>query len=216
MTEPPVHLLKGDDDVLREQAVVALVDRLVGDGDRSLLVEELAGPDYEIGAAVDAAQTPPFLTDHRVVVVRHLNRVAKADGLSSIIDYLADPLPSTRLVLVWEKTPDGRGASMRSVPAALTKAVQAAGGEVLDTSAPRGKGFGDWVDQHLADAGLRLDIGASTGGPSGTSSSGSATTPAHSSVSSPASRACSARAPRSAARTSHRSSARPAACRRGS
>lgn len=157
MTEPLVYLVKGDDDVLREQAVVELVDHLVGDGDRSLLVEELTGADYEIGAAVDAAQTPPFLTDHRVVVVRQLNRVAKADGLSSIVDYLADPLPSTRLVLVWEKTPDGRGASMRSLPSALNKAVQAAGGEVIDISAPRGRGFGDWVGQHLADAGVRLD-----------------------------------------------------------
>ena len=157
MTDVPVYLVRGDDDVLREQAVVELVDRLVGDGDRSLLVEELAGPDYEIGVAVDAAQTPPFLTDHRVVVVRHLNRVAKPDGLAALVDYLADPLPSTRLVLVWEKTPDGRGSSMRSLPAALNKAVQGAGGEVVDSSAPRGKAFGDWVGQHLGDAGLRLD-----------------------------------------------------------
>ncbi|MCU1453389.1 MAG: holA [Acidimicrobiales bacterium] len=154
----PVHLVKGSDDVLRSEAVSRLIEELVAGGDRSLLVDEFAGSDYDLGAAVDAAQTPPFLTDHRVVVARHLGRFPKGDDLAAVIDYLADPLPSTRLVLVWERSPDaGAGAKMPAVPPKLTKAVTAAGGEIVTADAPGGKGQAAWVGEHLAAADLHLD-----------------------------------------------------------
>ncbi|HEY4378478.1 MAG TPA: DNA polymerase III subunit delta [Acidimicrobiales bacterium] len=152
-----VHLVKGSDDVLRSDAVARLVDELVGDGDRSLLVDEFSGPDYDIGAALDAAQTPPFLTERRIVVVRHLNRVSKADELSGVIDYLDDPLDSTTLVLVWERSPDPNGPWQRAIPAKLNKAVTAAGGEIVTTDAPGGKGQGSWVADQLSAAGLKVD-----------------------------------------------------------
>ena len=65
---PPVHLVRGDDPSLVRDAVSRLVDELVGDGDRTLMVDEHAGDEYEIAALADAAQTPPFLTERRVVV----------------------------------------------------------------------------------------------------------------------------------------------------
>ena len=53
-----LHLLRGDDEVLLGEATTDLVHRLVGDGDRSLVVTELDGDDYAVTAVVDAAQTP--------------------------------------------------------------------------------------------------------------------------------------------------------------
>ena len=159
----PVHLVKGGDDVLRSGAATRLVDELVGSGDRSLLVDEFAGADYDLGAAVDAAQTPPFLTDRRVVVIRHLGRFPKGEDLASLIDYLADPLPSTSLVLVWDRAPDaGGGGKMPAVPPKLSKAVTAAGGEIVSSDAPGGKGQAGWVGQQLTEADLHLD-GAAQG-----------------------------------------------------
>ena len=46
----------------------------MGDDDRSLLVDEFDGEDYELRLVVDAAQTPPFLTDRRIVVARDIGR----------------------------------------------------------------------------------------------------------------------------------------------
>jgi DNA polymerase-3 subunit delta len=57
------HLLTGDDESILRAAVVALVDELVGDGDRSMTVDEFDGDEYELRAVVDAAQTPPFLSE---------------------------------------------------------------------------------------------------------------------------------------------------------
>ncbi len=47
----PVHLLKGSDDVLRGEALSRLLDQLVGDGDRSLLVDEFDLDQVKLGAA---------------------------------------------------------------------------------------------------------------------------------------------------------------------
>ncbi|MEM9040294.1 MAG: hypothetical protein AAGD33_10410, partial [Actinomycetota bacterium] len=75
-----IHLLTGDDESLLRTAVQELVTQLVGDGDRSMIVDEFEGDEYEMRFVVDAAQTPPFLTDKRVVVARDVSRF-NADDL---------------------------------------------------------------------------------------------------------------------------------------
>lgn len=152
---PPVTLLKGDDTVVLREAVRHLVDELVGTEDRSLVVEEL-----EVGASaadddardplvtlVDAAQTPPFLTEHRVVLGRVTEKRERNELVQPLVDYLADPLPSTRLVLEWQ---GGR------IPKALSDAITQAGGRVTDTSP--GRKVAEWVQEHLGEAGLKVDI----------------------------------------------------------
>ena len=147
---PPVHLVRGGDPSLVRDAVRALVDELVGDGDRALMVDEYSGEGYEVGALADAAQTPPFLTDRRVVVGRDLHQF-KADEVAPLVAYLADPLPTTSLVLVWES-----GA----VPKALLDAVKKTGAQVNADPGPRPKDVRDWLAERVAESGLHLDRGA--------------------------------------------------------
>lgn len=147
-----VHLLTGDDESLLLSAVTELVHRLVGDGDRSLMVDEFDGDEFTAGAVADAAQTPAFLTDRRVVVARGVGRFS-ADDVTPLVAYLADPLPSTDLVLV---------AGGGRMPKALTDAIKAAGGVVVETSPPtRGKERQEWFDEQVRAAGVRLDGPAS-------------------------------------------------------
>ena len=165
----PVHVLKGGDEVVLGEAVTSLVKALVGDGDRSLMVEELTvdnhvGADdrgYDIAPLVDAAQTPPFLTERRVVVARHAGVFSTKDAVAPLVSYLADPLPSTSLVLVWERDPrPQRQAKVSNVPKSLIDAVTGAGGVVVDTSPGTGKAQTAWIDEHLADASIRFDPAA--------------------------------------------------------
>jgi DNA polymerase-3 subunit delta len=155
----PVHLVKGGDDVLRGEALTKLVDTLVGPDDRTLLVDEFDMDLVDLGAAVDAAQTPPFLTDRRIVVVRRLGKFSKGDEITGLLGYLDDPLPSTTVVLVWERSNEPSARSPR-IPPTLTKAVTAAGGEIIDTDAPSGRGLGAWVSEQLQAAGLEVDARA--------------------------------------------------------
>jgi DNA polymerase-3 subunit delta len=159
----PIHLVKGDDAVLIGDAVGDLIGGLVRDGDRSLMIEELDATSYEddrgnhsIGPLVDAAQTPPFLTERRVVVGRQASVFSTADSVAPLVSYLADPLPSTSLVLVWEKGPKP-GARMPTVPKKLTDAIKAAGGVVHDTKPGTGKQRSAWLDEQLAASPVKLD-----------------------------------------------------------
>ena len=152
--DAPVHLVKGDDDVLLRDTARRIVHELTGDLDAGLAVEEVGrerfapsdASDTSIVPLVDAAQTPPFLTDRRVVVGRDIEMFTKAAQVGPLVDYLGDPLPTTSLVLVWS---GGR------IPKPLTDAIKQAKGVVVDTSP--GRKLAGWIDEQVAASGLRLD-----------------------------------------------------------
>ena len=142
------YLITGDDESLLLTAIGDLVKQLVGDGDRSLMVDDFDGDDYEVRSVVDAAQTSPFLTDKRVVVARGVGRF-NADDVSSLVAYLADPLPTSELVLV---AGGGRMAK------ALTDALKAAKATTVATAPPsRARERSGWFDEQITAAGLKLD-----------------------------------------------------------
>ncbi|MGO8869945.1 MAG: DNA polymerase III subunit delta [Acidimicrobiales bacterium] len=144
----PVYLVKGSDPSLVAQAAHGLVERLVGTGDPSLIVEEFGGPgvdQLDVGAVIDACTTPPFLVERRVVVVRDAGHLASADA-KRLVEYLKDPLATSSLVLV------GGGGT---VPAALSKAA-AAVGEVVDTTVGIGRARTQWLADHLKGGPVRL------------------------------------------------------------
>ena len=139
------HLLSGNDESILRSAVHELVDELVGTGDRAMMVDEFDGDEYELRLVVDAAQTPSFLTDKRVIVARDVGRFS-AD-LAPLLAYLADPLESSDLVLV---------VNGGAVPKKLGDAVKAVG-TVVNTSPPsRPKDRQEWISEHIAAAGLRI------------------------------------------------------------
>lgn len=146
-----IHLLTGDDESILRAKAHDLVAHLVGDGDRSLMVDEFDGDEYEMRSVVDAAQTMPFLTDQRVVVARQIGRFT-SDELTPLIHYLTDPLETTQLVLV---------AGGGRLPKKLTDAIVAAGGHVVDTDPPRkATDRTAWIRSEAELHGVRLDGGA--------------------------------------------------------
>jgi DNA polymerase-3 subunit delta len=148
-----VHLVTAGDNAdvrLVADKVRALVHQCLGDGDRSLMLEEFDGDDYTLAAVVDAAQTLPFLTDRRVVVARGVGRFAgeeSAGDVATLVAYLRSPSDTTDLVLV------GGGGR---IPKAITDAVKAVG-TVHTVSGPRSTGDKQaFVNEALEAAGLTL------------------------------------------------------------
>jgi DNA polymerase III subunit delta len=143
-----VHLLTGDDESILRSKAHDLVHQLVGDGDRTLMVDEFDGDEYEVRQVADAAQTMPFLADRRVVVARNVGRFS-AEELIALLDYLDNPLETTDLVLV-----AGGGRLAKK----LTDAVKAAGGTSTSTTPPnRAKDRQAWVRAEAEAHGIRLD-----------------------------------------------------------
>jgi DNA polymerase-3 subunit delta len=96
-----------------------------------------------------------------VVVGRNASMFTTKDSVAPLVAYLADPLPSTALVLVWEKdTRTGKQGRLGTVPRSLVDAVASAGGVVVDTAPGTGKGRANWIDDQLRASSLVLDNAA--------------------------------------------------------
>lgn len=157
-----VELISGGDPAVLSRLVGDAAARLTGGADATLVVTELGEGDYlsddgsaSVVAVVEAALTPPMLGDHRVIVARQLGVVSELETLAPLIDYLCEPLATTRLLLVWE-----RGATqsqLRQVPAALTRAVAAAGGICRRAEIPRARAARTWLLEQVDGAQVRLD-----------------------------------------------------------
>jgi DNA polymerase-3 subunit delta len=147
------YLVRGDDPALRAEAARALIKELVGDGDAGLMVEEHE-PDGEApdtSPIADAASTPPFLTDRRIVVGRDIGAYS-SEALVPLLRYLEDPLPSTSVVLV---TGDKGRLSDK-----VTKAVKAVG-HVVDAGVPRqARQRSTWLAEHVRSGPVRLEPAA--------------------------------------------------------
>jgi DNA polymerase-3 subunit delta len=103
-----------------------------------------------VAAIVDACLTPPFLADRRVVVVREVGRF-RTEELEPLLQWLADPLPTTALIL----TAGGGQVSPR-----LVNAVKKVG-HVVDASVPTGaKGRTSWLVSRLREGPVTLDAAA--------------------------------------------------------
>jgi DNA polymerase-3 subunit delta len=153
MTAPlPVYLVRGDDPSLRSEAVRTLVHELVGEGDASLVVEEHEpNDDGDTAAIADAAQTPPFLTDRRVVVARDVSSYS-SDALEPVLRYLEDPLDTTSLVLV--ASDKGRLSTK------LLNAVKKVG-HIVESGVPANKKGRDvWLAEALRSGPVKLEPGA--------------------------------------------------------
>lgn len=143
-----IYLVKGADPVLRDRELARLVDELVGDDDRSLVVEEftvparrgagdgddgpvedVAGAGPVVTAVVNAAQSPPFMTAKRVVVVRDYEALP-ADAVEPVVGVLGDLLDTTDVVFV----AGAGGRVVKSLTDALKRATVRGGaaGKPLD------------------------------------------------------------------------------------
>lgn len=125
-----------------------LIDELVEDRDPAMTVQDL-GDDGDMASMLDACQTPAFLTDRRVIVVRSAGRF-RADEVEPLITYLAQPMHTTSLVLV-----GGGGA----LPTRLVKAVKEHG-HIVDVAAPSGRARHSWLSERVGNGPVSLSRAA--------------------------------------------------------
>jgi DNA polymerase-3 subunit delta len=145
-------LVQGNDATLVSEAIGGLLDELVGPADRSLVVEDFGGgDDVDLSAVADACQTPPFLADRRVVVVRDIG-ARTTDEVAPLLAYLEAPLDTTALVL-------GGGGGV--VAPKLVAAVKARG-HVVATTVSGAREASAWIRDRLHNSPLRLDGAAAT------------------------------------------------------
>src|SRR5438094_1773490 len=97
----PVYLLHGDEDVLKDEAIRALVDATVGSS-RDFNLDVRFAPDLTPESFHALVNTPPMLVERRAVVIRGVEHLGKRKTKlrDEVVRYLASPNPTTLLVLI--------------------------------------------------------------------------------------------------------------------
>src|SRR6266566_6510096 len=100
-TPDPVYYFHGDEDVLKDEAVRALVELVVDPSARDFNLDRRSAADLDPGAFHSLVNKPPMLAPRRVVVLRGLEDLKKTSkARQEVLRYLAAPSPTSLLVLL--------------------------------------------------------------------------------------------------------------------
>lgn len=98
----PVYLAVGDDRLMRDTVVDRIRARVAELGDLDFNSETLEGGSVTGVEIVDAANTFPFASEKRLVIVRDVEKLSK-DDQAIVAEYLASPSETSVLMLLAEK-----------------------------------------------------------------------------------------------------------------
>ncbi len=141
----PVYLIYGSEELLLERAVDRLRDRLAAVADLDFNLETFDGLSISADEIIGAANTMPFMSDRRLVIVHDVDKLDASD-LESLAAYSRDPAPFTCLVLV---------ATKIAKNSKLYRAV-AANGVAYEYAAPKRSEYGGEVVKMLQARGKRI------------------------------------------------------------
>lgn len=144
-----VYLIYGPEELLLEQAVERLKKRLSAVADLDFNLDSFDGESASADDIVAAANTLPFMSERRLVIVRRADRMP-AESLGTLADYAADPNPDTTLVLV---------AAKMARNTRIFKAIDAVAG-VAEYKAPPKRDYPRTVVGMFADRGKRVGLDA--------------------------------------------------------
>lgn len=147
---PPAIYLYGDEDVLKDEAVKAVLDKVVDPGMRDFNYDVRSAASLEPEAVEALCTTLPMMADRRMVVIRDIeswNKRARARG--AVLHYLKKPAPETVLVLVQgaPQREDDKGTADPDLVAATT-AVEV--GPLTARLAEK------WAARHAGELGIEL------------------------------------------------------------
>ncbi len=93
-----VYFFTGDEAYRKEEAVDALVARVVEPGTEAFCLDVLRGDECDAAAILTAASLVPMMAERRVVVVRDFHKLPQKDR-EAVADYAERPVPTAVLVL---------------------------------------------------------------------------------------------------------------------
>lgn len=174
----PVYLVGGDDDHEKSALMLALGEMIEADL-RAFNVERIYAGEKLVtpGSVTEAARTLPMLVPRRVVIVLQAEKLlnpkkrrgseAETDGdeeagtVDALLDYFADPSPTTTIAFVLSAPESGRADELPlQKNLKVTKALLKVATVVLCTGLDGGKDPGRWIEQQASAAGLAIDRAA--------------------------------------------------------
>lgn len=158
----PVYYFHGGEDVLKDESVRMLLDRVVEPGMRDFNFDQRSAAGLDAEALHVLCNTLPMMADRRMVVLRDLEVWNKrSKGRQALLAYLERPSPETVLAIVQGSGEDAedkdvakRAVSVRCDPLPADRARKWA----AHRGAQLGVTFGDGAAEHLV-ASVGTDLG---------------------------------------------------------
>ena len=141
----PVYLIYGSEELLLERAARRLRDRLAAVADLDFNMETFDGGSASADEIVNAANTMPFMSERRLVIVRDVDKM-DSSALETLAAYARDPASFTCLVLI---------ATRIAKNSKLYRAA-AANGVAYEYAAPRRTGYAAEVVKLLREHGKQI------------------------------------------------------------
>lgn len=142
----PLYVLYGAERYLLDRCAQAIRSAVLGDAGASLNLDVFELKESGLDPVLAAARTLPMFGKRRLVVGRGLDHL-KSDDLEPLIGYVADPNPTTCLVLTGEKI-DGRLRAFQ----ALRKA-----GYLREFARLRDREIPAWIEREAAGRKIPID-----------------------------------------------------------
>ncbi|MCL4491275.1 MAG: DNA polymerase III subunit delta [Nitrospirae bacterium] len=141
----PVYLFHSSEDFLLYEALSAVKSRHNAADVFNFDVYDIKSPDDNtpMEQIIDILNTLPFLSDRRTVVIKNIQKLAKADA-RKLEGYLADPSPASLLVMLHE------GASPKLFDPATLKNVHAIALSIPEREIPL------WIKMNTEKKGITL------------------------------------------------------------
>jgi DNA polymerase-3 subunit delta len=93
----PVYYFYGDEDLLIEEAIVAIKKKYLSPGFESMNLQVYEGKTIDVVDAVSVASTMPAFSQMRIVIVGGVESIKAADQ-KALLAYVKDPSPSTAFI----------------------------------------------------------------------------------------------------------------------
>ncbi len=94
----PVYLFTGAETFLKEEGIMAIIDKALPPAERNLNFESLYAGDVSGADVRERSLTMPFFTSRRVILVRQVDKFRVPD-VKALQDYVERPSDSTTLIL---------------------------------------------------------------------------------------------------------------------
>lgn len=138
----PVYLIYGDEQLLLEEAVARLKKNFSQEGNLDFNYDQFCGDKDNAGAMIQAAETLPFMSAKRLILVKDVDKLPSSD-IKALAQYVSNPSPSTCLVLVAREV-------KKNNP--LYKAAEKRG-QIFEYKLPSKKEYPNWVKKSFKDKG---------------------------------------------------------------
>lgn len=164
----PVYLLYGEEDFLIEQRAREIRDAAMGDGDPSFNYDVFRGSDHHAEDVTTAANSFPFMSEKRVVLVRDAEPFLSRPVLAS---YVQQPSPDTVLILCAGSLKPSRRKKAPSKKSATADVLFSIGqmekgspplGAVVEYKALRDRDAQEWIAREVERHGKRITPEACT------------------------------------------------------